>query len=136
MRKIERLLEGAIERQETLRGARAWRALRHWNEIVGPLLATRSAPDRYEKGVVWVAVSGSAWSAELRMRQDDILERLRAESGDPSLFVKLRFGIRPFDLIESPTLPEPLTPRSEPTGESIREIGERLVRKLQDEGRD
>lgn len=92
-------------------------------------MATRSFPDRYDHGTVWVAVTGSAWAQELRMQKDQILARLTERASEPNLFINVRFGVRP--------LPEPASqeeerpaapPREEESGLSIREIAERRLK--------
>jgi len=95
MKGLDRLLTPAIGRDEVVRTAMAKRALRHWEEVVGEGLSARSWPDRYDRGVVFVAVEGSAWAQELRLAKPRILERLRSQAGDPTLFTDLRFGVRP-----------------------------------------
>mgnify|MGYP000176760883 CR=1 FL=1 len=94
MRRLNDLLGKAIGRDEVLRTARAQRILRRWPEVVGPLMAKRSKPDRYEKGTVWVAVQGSAWAQELRMVKDRLIARLGELAQDDALFKDLRFGVR------------------------------------------
>ena len=74
--------------------ARAQRAFRRWPEVVGPFLATRSWPDRFSRGTVWVAVEGSSWAQELRMLKGQILSRLREVAADRALFQDVRFGVR------------------------------------------
>lgn len=135
MRKVRHVLEFAIDKREVLRAARAWRALRQWDEAVGPALAQKSCPDRYEHGTVFVAVEGSTWAMELRMRKDEILARLRSISDEPTLFDKLRFGVRPFEKPVEAEAPVPITVKA-PEVRSIREIGERLIEKRRDAGRD
>ncbi|CAN5402272.1 hypothetical protein BH11ARM2_BH11ARM2_39190 [soil metagenome] len=126
MRRASDILSRAIERPEILRAARAGLTLERWSEVVGPLMAERSRPDRYERGTVFVAVTGSAWAQELRMRREEILERLRQLSGEPSLFINIRFGVR--------SLPEPEVQSIQPDYDtppeelSIREIAERRLR--------
>lgn len=135
MKKIDAVLESALQQEELLRASRAWRVLRQWGEVVGPALAAKSLPDRYDRGTVWVAVTGPAWASELRLQKDQILRALSERAGEPGLFTKLRFGVRPFAAavveIDEPDSPAPRLPA---TG-TIREIGERLIKKLQDEGR-
>lgn len=122
------MLSRAIERPEILRAARAGLALERWSEVVGPLLAERSRPDRYERGTVFVAVTGSAWAQELRMRREEIMDRLREIAGEPSLFINIRFGVRALPDPEF-TVPEPVY--EAPSEElSIREIAERRLRIL------
>ena len=96
MKRLLYVLPDAINRKEVLRAARAQKAMRSWPEVVGSLLSTKSKPERYDKGTVWVAVEGSAWAQELRMLTPVILARLADIAGDPYLFKEVRFGVRKF----------------------------------------
>lgn len=136
MKRIDRLIQESIAQTETLRAAKAWITLRKWHSIVGPALAAKSMPDRYDGGTVWVAVIGSSWATELRMRKDEILEKLQQASGEAALFQKIRFGVRPVPSAVVATEPESSSYEPPPPDLSIREIGERLIEKLKDEGRD
>lgn len=89
------MLGGAVGQAEVLRAARAQRVLRDWPKIVGPSLAKRSHPERFDRGTVWIAVEGSAWAQELRMIKDVILDRLEQQAGEAGLFFDVRFGVRP-----------------------------------------
>ncbi|GEM_PF-613386 len=95
MRHVGRVLPRAVDNAEVLRAARAASALRRWDEAVGPILAEKSVPDRYDKGTVWVATQGSAWAQELRLMKPLILERLEAMGGERGMFLDVRFGVRP-----------------------------------------
>ena len=95
MRHVGRVLPKAVENAEVLRAARAGTVLRRWEEIVGELLASKSAPDRYDKGTVWVATQGSAWAQELRLKKPQLLERMEAMAGERGMFIDIRFGVRP-----------------------------------------
>jgi hypothetical protein len=141
---VEKVLPKAVSHDEALRAARAQAAMRDWEAIVGEGLAKRSRPDRYGKGTVWVAVTGSAWAQEMRMRKETILARLRERAGDPTLFVDVRFGVRPLPLPEAPgeeVAPEP-PPAVEAAAESpasegelsIREIARRRLARWRNEG--
>lgn len=124
----------AIGREEVLRTARAQRIVRDWVEVVGEGLAGRSHPERYERGTLWVAVEGSAWAQELRMRKDVILRRLRERAGDPSLFTDVRFGTRPLPTREAePVTPELIEPDAPPEELTIREIAQRRLAKMRDQ---
>lgn len=131
MRRLGGLLGDAIKRREVLRAARAQKVLKDWPEIVGPLLAQRSHPDRFEQGTVWVSVVGSAWAQELRMREPEILERIAVRTGDRHLVVSLRFGVRPLpeDSEEEPV--RDWTPDPELRKLTIAEIAERTLAKLE-----
>jgi hypothetical protein len=106
MREVGHMLAQAIGRDEVLRMARAQAVLRRWDLIVGEGLAERSWPDKYERGTVWVAVEGSAWAQELRMIKERILDRLRERTGDPAMFLDVRFGVRPLRSDAPKPLPE------------------------------
>jgi hypothetical protein len=125
MRKLEGLLGPALGRDEVIRLALAQRALRDWATIVGPALANRSRPERYDRGTVWVAVEGSAWAQELRLAKPRILAKLREAGGNPDLFEDLRFGVRS---IEAEPAMEPFSPKTvrekKQDPRSIREIAE------------
>ncbi len=135
MRKVHDLLRVALGNDEVLRAARAQAALRRWSEVVGPMLAERSHPDRYGRGTVWVAVQGSAWAQELRMMKDRILTRLDEVAGEKGLFTDVRFGVRP--LPERPKSVVELSPTEETDIRelTIREIAERRLAKWKNEGR-
>lgn len=129
MKRVQDLIAESIGREEVARTARAQRVFRRWSEIVGADLAQRSWPDRYSKGTVWVAVSGSAWAQELRMMKERILQRLREASGEDDLFKDVRFGVRSIRRTEAPE--EPAKPEMEDDLKklSIRQIAERRLRK-------
>lgn len=131
MKRLSGLLGDAIKRREVLRAARAQKVLRDWPEIVGPLLAVRSHPDRFDKGTVWVSVTGSAWAQELRMREPDILKRIAERTGDPHLVVSLRFGVRPLPEDDPRDLPRPWVADPELADLTIPEIAERTLAKLE-----
>jgi hypothetical protein len=100
LNQIDNLLATAIGRPDVIRTAKAIRVLRRWPEIVGIELARACRPTNYEKGTVWIATSSAEWSQELRMQTDRILAELRKQSGEPDLFVTLRFGVRAFEPLE------------------------------------
>ena len=93
MRKLADMLGKTFARTEVLKGVKGKEVLREWDTIVGPQLASRSVPDRFEKGVLWVAVEGSAWAQEMRMAKDTILQKLNAAAGE-KIFLDIRFGNR------------------------------------------
>lgn len=128
------MLAQAIGREEVLRMARAQRVLKDWASIVGPGMAGRSHPERYDRGTVWVAVEGSAWAQELRMIKDVILDRLEQKAGESGLFLDVRFGVRPLPAEPGaePDKPEVFAVVEDERGEmSISEIAARRLRKWQ-----
>ncbi len=137
MKKIGKMLKDAIGREEILRAARAHAALRSWPQVVGKMLSERSAPDRYDRGTVWIAVQGSAWAQELRMIKPVIIKKLSAIAGEDGLFLDLRFGVRPASAGPFEALPEPELPPDKPIIPeiSIREIAEKRMATWTDEER-
>ena len=124
------MLGAAVARDEVLRAARAQKILKDWPIVVGPALAERSYPDRYDHGTVWVAVESSAWAQELRMRKDTIVARLAEKAGEPGLFQDVRFGVRPIKRDE-PLKNEPFDEdahKEELRGLTIREIAEQRLK--------
>lgn len=106
------LLRNAIGHPELLRRVDAARLLKKWEEIVGKQLAAKSAPDRFEDGTLWVAVTSSAWVQELGMRKEHILTRLNELARGNELFKEIRFGVRPVasKRVEEKTRPTPHEP--------------------------
>lgn len=94
MKHVSKLLKPSLGSEEILSAARAQRILMQWPAIVGDSLAQRSRPDRFTRGTVWVAVTGSAWAQELRLMKERILEKLNEAAGEEHLFTNVRFGVR------------------------------------------
>ncbi|OWU64847.1 MAG: hypothetical protein CBB60_007735 [Armatimonadetes bacterium Cent15-Ar3] len=135
MRRFDRILGDAVLQPEALRAARALGVLKRWEEVVGPAMADRSWPDRYDHGKVFVAVTGSAWAQELRMQKETLLMRLRDMAGDNTLFIDLRFGVRPLHRHYEQVISEDV-PDESLRGLSIREIAERRLKKWHDDSTD
>lgn len=130
MKKAAGFLNQAMERTEVLRAARANSVLRGWKKIIGAEMAKRCQPERYDKGVVWIAVEGSAWAQELRLSKLQILEKLGHASGEEGLFVDLRFLVRTLDGEEQVIeLPDTSAYRASLDGLSIEEIRQRRLEK-------
>lgn len=47
-----------------------------WPELVGPVLSRHTQPQRVQGRTLWITTAGPAWSQELRMRQEIILDAL------------------------------------------------------------
>ncbi len=127
-RAFRALIPDAVGKAEMLRATRATRALRQWPSVVGPLLASKSQPERYEEGTVWVAVADAVWAQELRMAKDTILQRLNQAAGE-DLFKSARFGVR--KVVPPSPAPEPKT-LPDYDRMTLREITERRRRLLGD----
>lgn len=133
MKPLQYLVADALDQKEVLRIAKAQRILRQWDSIVGPVLAARCRPERFEQGTVWVAVEGSAWAQELRMLESQILDKLGAAARDHQLFQRIRFGIRPLPEPPEPDVKRKIVQQPELAGMTIQEIAERRLRRMKDE---
>lgn len=90
MRIIKDFLPEVIEQKEVLRVAKALKAMKHWDNVVGTFLAQHSCPEQFKHGTLWIATDGSSWTQELLLRQEKILERLNNLAGQEGLFLELR----------------------------------------------
>jgi len=134
VKKVANMLGAALGREELNKILRARVVLKEWPEIVGPMLAERSHPERFDRGTVWVAVEGSAWAQELRMMKETILKRLQERATGAAVFTDVRFGVRPLPPREAEVQEGP--PPVDPPEGSIREIAERRLREWPDAGGD
>ncbi len=51
-----------------------------WKDVVGELLAAKSYPCRFQKGVLYVAVQNNSWLQELFLHKQSILEACKAKT--------------------------------------------------------
>ncbi|HRJ27106.1 MAG TPA: DUF721 domain-containing protein [Fimbriimonadaceae bacterium] len=96
MRKLSDLMGHALEQREVLRTGRAQLALRGWDEILGQPLNLHAQPEKYDRGVLFVAATGSAWANEIRIRKETLLARLNDRANDARLFNDLRVSVKNF----------------------------------------
>ena len=125
------MLGDAIEQTDILRNARALNVLRDWGSIVGEDLAKRCAPDKFERGTLWIAAEGAAWAQEIRMIKGKIMQRIN-DAAHEGLCQDVRVGERPFTPVSLITSKEPEFVASVEEL-SIAEIAQRRLRKWKDE---
>lgn len=94
MRRLSDLMPKALDKSEVLRTARAQAAMKRWKEVVGDILASKSEPDRFDRGMLWIYAEGSAWGQEIRLKRGLIISRLNEIAGESGLFADLRVGTR------------------------------------------
>lgn len=94
MAPLGELLFRAVNRREVRRNFVARLASKRWEECVGAHLASKSAPEKFNNGTLWVAVTSASWSQELTMRKREIVDRLNAIAGE-EVFQEVRFAVRP-----------------------------------------
>ena len=59
----------------------AYEVMAAWPDIVGSRIARVTAPQRVEKGVLFVDVATAPWRAELSMKRRELIDRLNAHAG-------------------------------------------------------
>jgi len=77
---------------------------RIWREAVGPQIAAKTEPFKFRNGILFVAVSNSAWLQQLQFMKQDIIERVNhamSESKKKKLDA-VYFSIGPVPLSPSP----------------------------------
>jgi hypothetical protein len=77
-----------------------------WRDIVGPELARRVFPRRWNRGVLVVAVSNSAWMQELSFVKATLIEKIVQEVG-PGEVLDIQLTL-------DTTLPSTSTPQTSP----------------------
>lgn len=72
----------AVSRSLGMRDAQglAW-LFAHWEDLVGPAIASHVTPVRLDADVLVVAVDHPAWATHVRQLGDDLLNRVGEESG-------------------------------------------------------
>lgn len=109
-----------------------------WHEIVGPLLAGKTAPARLKNGVLTVLVRNHAWAQELQLRKPDLLDRINAVRGGKARDIRFAVGPLPDPETEPPdarpensNLPPPVDPEGvdDVADPETREILRSLARK-------
>ena len=65
------------------RTIREHQVIASWGALVGEQVARVTTPQRFEKGVLTVAVSSAPWRSELTLRRREIMEKINAAAGKP-----------------------------------------------------
>ncbi len=75
------IVEGLLRERTFARGVPVGRLAADWEAVVGPRLASESAPVTLEAGVLVVAASGGTWGAQARFLAEEIRKRANARLG-------------------------------------------------------
>jgi predicted nucleic acid-binding Zn ribbon protein len=78
---IGQVLDGLLLERTFARGLPIGRLSARWPELVGPRLASASAPVSLEMGTLVVAASSGPWGAQVRFLADEIRAKVNAELG-------------------------------------------------------
>ena len=67
-----------------------------WDQVVGPLTAQQTRPDRLTDGTLHVKVSTSVWMHQLQLLKEDILEKFKKHwQQETSPISNIRFSVGP-----------------------------------------
>jgi hypothetical protein len=81
-----------------------------WNQVVGPMTALQTRPDRLSKGTLYVKVSTSVWMHQLQFLKKDILEKFKNHWKQSDLPVdNIHFSVGPIKSAEDGIFFHPTT---------------------------
>jgi hypothetical protein len=87
---IGEIVDGLMREEVFSRGMPVARLASRWPEIVGPRLATETAPTALDEGVLTVEVSSGPWGAQATFLHDEIRRRAdEALGGDTVTRVRI-----------------------------------------------
>lgn len=78
---IGEIVDGLLRERVLARGVPIGTLAASWADVVGPRLASESAPVTLEKGVLVVAASTGPWGAQARFLASEILKRANLALG-------------------------------------------------------
>ncbi len=89
------VIDGLLKREKAFsRGMPIATLARSWEGVVGPRLASETAPVSLEGGILVVAATGGAWGAQARFLADEIRRQANATLGD-EIVKKVQVVVRP-----------------------------------------
>jgi len=88
------VLEGLLRERAFARGRPIGRLAAEWARVVGPRLASESAPVSLEAGVLVVAASTGPWGAQARFLAEEIRRNANAALGGDEVR-RVRVVVRP-----------------------------------------
>jgi predicted nucleic acid-binding Zn ribbon protein len=89
---ISPTLEGLLKDHRLQQGIADYWVFSRWRDIVGPMLAERTAPIRVADGTLWVHVENSTLLHHLGYLSPKMLARIRAQAPQTSVY-RIRFTI-------------------------------------------
>lgn len=90
---LRSLIGKAVPRKEVYERLESRRITGDWATVVGEYLASRSAPESFDHGLLTIAVSSAPWAQELRLRKSELLKRLNEVAGR-DLFTDLKVNVK------------------------------------------
>jgi predicted nucleic acid-binding Zn ribbon protein len=92
--RVERALDRVSRRLGGPPVSVAARIFSHWEELVGPEVAAHARPRSLHRGVLVLVVDHSAWAAQLRFLESDLLARVRSSPGGTAV-TEVRIRVSP-----------------------------------------
>jgi predicted nucleic acid-binding Zn ribbon protein len=90
---IGQIVEGLLRERAFARGLPIGRLTASWEDVVGPRLASESAPVSFDGGVLVVAASSGAWGAQVRFLSEEVRRRANEALGSEQV-AKVRIVVR------------------------------------------
>jgi hypothetical protein len=75
------IVDGLMRERVFARGAPIGQLANDWSGVVGPRLASESAPVSLEGGILVVSATGGPWGAQVRFLADEIRRKANAALG-------------------------------------------------------
>jgi predicted nucleic acid-binding Zn ribbon protein len=91
---IGEIVAGLLREPLFSRGMAVARLAAEWSSVVGPRLASETAPTGLERGVLTLAASTGPWGAQARFLVDEIRRRANEALGDERIRT-VRVVVRP-----------------------------------------
>lgn len=88
------VLDELLRERVFARGAPIGRLAAAWGDVVGPRLASETAPVSLEQGVLVVSATSGPWGAQARFLAEEIRRRANASLGE-ELVRRVQIVIRP-----------------------------------------
>lgn len=73
---IERVIERLLGRKSWQNPVTCARVQQQWAEIVGPVNASHTQPERLSRGILYVACDHDTWRTELQYLKPELLKRI------------------------------------------------------------
>jgi predicted nucleic acid-binding Zn ribbon protein len=92
--RVDSVIRDVLGEPAIRRGIPLGRLVRSWERVMGPKLASETAPWALEEGALVVAVSSPAWAAQVRFLAAEVRRKVNQELGD-ELVHSIRVIVRP-----------------------------------------
>lgn len=83
--RIGGLIDSILSEKGYLTACKEWDVVAKWNEIVGEKIASVTECTRMENGRLYVKVSSSSWRNEIVYLKDEVVKKIKKDTGCNSL---------------------------------------------------